>query len=153
MKSRASDQEQAHRYSWPTTLRRPSSMRLVYLDLNHWVSIAKVLAGHRDGDGYRDVVPVLSSSVEKGEAVFPISLTIYAEILKIRNHRQRSDLRQAIEHLSRFFVITSRDVVVTHEVEALLDELIGPNPEPINPTAYLDWGAMRAVGKDGGYGS
>ena len=149
MKSRASAKEQRHRYSWPTTLRRPTGVRLVYLDLNHWVTVAKVLSAHPDGDQYRNVVRELSSSVERGEAVFPISLPIYVEILKIGNHRQRSDLRRAIEHLGRFFVITSRDVIVTHEVEALLDELIGPNPKPVNPMPYLDWGAMRAVGRDG----
>ena len=149
MKINASDKEQPHRYSWPTTLRRPTGVRLVYLDLNHWVTVAKVLAGHPDGKRSRDVVRQLSSSVERGETIFPVALPIYAEILKIGNHRRRSDLRQAIEHLGRFFVVTSRHVIVTHEVEALLDTLVGPNPEPINRMAYLDWGAMRALGMDG----
>ena len=150
MNTSASDKEQHHRpYAWPTTLRRPTDVRLVYLDLNHWVTVAKVLAGHPDVDWCRDVVRQLSSSVERGQIVFPISLPIYVEILKIGNRRRRSDLRQAIEHLGRFFVITNRHVIVTHEVEALLDTLAGPNPEPVNPKDYLDWGALRALGMDG----
>lgn len=86
-----SDKEQGRRYSWPTTLRRPTGVRLVYLDLNHWVTVAKVLTAHPDGGRYRNVVRELSSSVETGEAVFPTSLPIYVEILKNGNHRQRSD--------------------------------------------------------------
>ena len=148
MYTNASDKE-PHPYSWPTTLRRPTGVRLVYLDLNHWVAVAKVLVGHPDGDWCRDIVRQLSSSVEHGQTVFPISLSIYVEILKIGKRSRRMDLRRAIEHLGRFFVITSRDIIVTHEVEALLDTLAGPSPEPVNPMDYLDWGALRAVGMDG----
>jgi len=132
---------------WPTTLRRPIGVKLVYLDLNHWITVAKVLAGHPDGA--RDVVRRLSASVEQAVAVFPIPLSIYVEILKIGNRRRRSDLRQAIEQLGRFLVVTSREVIATHEVEALLNTIAGPNPEPVMPMDYLDWGALRAAGRDG----
>ena len=45
--------------------------------------------------------------------------------------------------------MTSRHVVATHEIEALLDRLIGPNPNPINAMNYLDWGIFRALGMRG----
>lgn len=38
-------------YLWPQSLRLPlRPPKLVYLDLNHWIALAKALAGHRDGE-------------------------------------------------------------------------------------------------------
>ena len=137
-------------YSWPITLRRPTALRLVYLDLNHWIAVAEVLSRHPDGDKYRDVVYQFSRTVQQHHAVFPISLPIYVETLKITNRRRRADVRKAIEHLGRFFVVTNRHVIATHEIEALLDNLVGPNPDPVNSMDYLDWGVFRALGMHGG---
>ena len=47
-------------------------------------------------------------------------------------------------------VVTNRLVVATHEIEALLDKEVGPNPVPVNTVDYLDWGVFRAFGMDGG---
>lgn len=139
-------------YRWPTTLlvpRRPP--KVVYLDLNHWIGLAKALAGHADGHSYRESLDQCVTLVEKGQAVFPISDAIYTEVSKIKQYRQRRDIRSAIEMLSRFVVVTSRPVIATHEVEALLDEVVGPNPSPINTMHYLDWGVARAFGMVGGF--
>lgn len=139
-------------YLWPRTLRltrRPP--RLIYLDLNHWIALAKAEAGHPGGNGNSEILEWCCDAVERGEALFPISDTIYMEISKIGRFRQRRDLRRAIERVSHFFVITSRDVIATHEVEALLDEVAGPNPQPINTMDYLDWGLARAFGMVGGF--
>ena len=139
------------RYSWPATLRVPTtSGRLVYLDLNHWIALAKALSGHHEGRRDRDILERLLHAVERAHAVFPLSLPIYVEVMKIREHRRRSDLRKVIERLSGFAVVTNRHVITTHEVEALLDELVGLNPNPINPMTYLDWGVFRALGMSGG---
>jgi hypothetical protein len=36
-------------YLWPSRLRRPDDdTRLVYLDLNHWISLARAATGHAD---------------------------------------------------------------------------------------------------------
>ena len=139
-------------YLWPRTLRVPRRPpRLIYLDLNHWIALAKAEAGHPEGNGYREILEWCCDAVERGEALFPISDTIYMEISKIGRFRQRRDLRKAIERVSHFFVITSRDVIATHEVETLLDEVAGPNPQPINTMDYLDWGLARAFGMVGGF--
>ena len=137
-------------YTWPRTLRRPVQPRkLVYLDLNHWITLAKALAGHQDGKKDTDLLDYCLRTVEEKIAIFPISLSIYVEILKIRDYKRRCDLRKAIELISRYMVITSRSVIATHEIEALLDRIVGPNLKPINRIDYLDWGVFRAVGMDG----
>jgi hypothetical protein len=134
-------------YVWPETLLLPDRPpKLVYLDLNHWIALAKAQAGHADGRRFADVLALCVRAVESQAAVFPISDTIYGEINKIGQHRQRRHLREVIETVSRFKVVTSRSVVSVHEIEALLDSLIGPNPTPINTMDYLDWGVLRAFG-------
>ena len=136
---------------WPDTLHhtdRPP--RLIYLDLNHWIELAKALSGHRDGTKHRLVLDACISAVADGEAIFPLSAYIYAEISKIANHRQRRDLREVIELVCRHMVVTPLTIVVAHEVEALLDKVLGPRPLPLSPTSYLDWGVERAFGKVGG---
>ena len=139
------------RYSWPATLRVPCGRQIVYLDLNHWISLARALSRHPEGHRHRDILDQLIQAVEQNRAVFPLSLPIYVEILKIREHRRRSDLRKVIERLGRFAVVTNRHVIAIHEIEALLDDLVGSNPDPIKPVNYLDWGVQRALGMRGGF--
>jgi len=137
-------------YIWPRTLRMPvRPPKLVYLDLNHWIALAKVLSGHPDGKKDTVLLDFCLETVEEKIAIFPISLSIYVEILKIRDYQRRCDLRKAIELISRYMVVTSRAMVATHEIEALLGQIFGPNPKPINTMDYLDWGVYRAMGRDG----
>ena len=136
-------------YSWPATLRVPHGPRLVYLDLNHWIDLAKAMSGHRDGRRHREILDQLLHASELGHAVFPLCFSFYVEMLKISDHRRRSDLRKVIERLTRFAVVTNQHVIVIHEIEALLDNLVGPNPNPISPIGYLDWGVFGALGKRG----
>jgi hypothetical protein len=71
----------------------------------------------------------------------------YLRISKIATYRQRRDLREVIETLSRFMVVTSCSLVSSHEIEALLDRIVGPNPKPVNRMDYVDWGLARALGR------
>ena len=96
-----------------------------------------------------DLLDFCLRAVEEKTAIFPISQSIYVEILKIQDYQKRCNLRKAIELLGRYMVVTSRSVVATHEIEALLDQIVGPNPEPINTMDYLDWGVFRAAGLNG----
>ena len=139
-------------YVWPRTLiRPPRPPKLVYLDLNQWIALAKASAGHRDGARYQEALDLCIAAVDDGRAVFPISDSIYFEVSKIGPYRQRRDLREVIERVCGYRVVTSRSVISAHEIEALLDDLVGPNPHQINSMEYLDWGVARAFGMVGGF--
>jgi hypothetical protein len=139
-------------YGWPQTLRLPSRPpKLVYLDLNQWIALAKAMAGHRDGEAYKEVLTRCLGALDRGEAVFPISDSIYTEISKNGSHRQRRDLLEVIEPMSRFMVVMCRSIVSAHEIEAMLDRIAGPSRNPINSMDYLDWGVARAFGMVGGF--
>lgn len=141
----------------PTKHHRPASLvlparppKLIYLDLNHWIALSKAQTGHREGAGHREVLEACVRAVESGGAVFPLADAIYYEVSRIARLRQRHDLADVMDRVSRYRVITSRSVIADHEVEATLDRLIGPRPHPIQRTAYLDWGVARALGMQGG---
>jgi hypothetical protein len=54
-----------------------------------------------------------------------MSDTVYFEISTIVPYRQRHDLREVIEKVSRYMVVTSRLVISVHEIEALLNRFGG----------------------------
>jgi hypothetical protein len=133
-------------------LRLPSRPpKLVYLDLNHWIELAKALSGHPGGRRHLETLASCLTAASKGRAEFPISDTIYFEISKIGPYRQRRDLANVIEKLSAYRVVTARSVVSIHELEAALDIAVGPSRAPISEMDYLDWGVARAFGKAGGF--
>ncbi len=141
----------------PARHHRPASLvlpnrppKLVYLDLNHWIALSKAHAGHRGGEQFRAVLEACVDAVHSGNAHFPLADAIYYEVSRIVSHRQRRDLADVMERVSRYVVITSRSVIADHEIEARLDRLIGPSPRPIRSMAYLDWGIARAFGMVGG---
>jgi hypothetical protein len=139
-------------YVWPSTLRLPERPpKLVYLDLLHWIRLAQANCGHPEGKAYQGTLQACVSAVAEGKAVFPLCASLYMEIAKIGQYRQRRDLREVIELVSGFRVVAARDWIARLEVEALLDEVAGPRPQEINPIAYLDWGVARAFGKIGGF--
>lgn len=137
-------------YRWPTTLRLPERPPvIVYLDTNHWISLAKVPSGHPDGARFDNVYKWSLAAVADGVATFPISDATFHEVTDILRHRQQRHLLEVIEALSGFTVLTSRPDVSTHEIETVLDELVGRNPSPIRAHDLLQWGVMRAFGLDG----
>ena len=137
-------------YIWPRTLRTGQLPgKLVYLDLNHWIELAKAHSGHPEGKKNLKALDACTRAVAAGRAICPLSSGTYMEIFKIQCYRQRHSLREVIETVSRFFVVTSLTVIRTHEVEAALDETVGSNPKPIACNDYLDWGVSRAWGRDG----
>lgn len=139
-------------YVWPKTLvQPPRPPLLVYLDLNHWISFAKAVAGHSEGKPFLALFEACLSAARERKAVFPLSDTIYYEVNKIRNHRQRRDLRLAMEPLSKYLVVTSRPTIARHEIEALLDDVVGQSDSALNTISYLDWGVARAFGFVGGF--
>lgn len=134
---------------FPNTIVLPgNSQKIVYLDLNHWITLSKLRISSIES-GQRNLFNDFVDHVENNRACFPLSLHTYVELEKNINHEQRKRLRHAIEEISRFSVVTSLHVVASHELEALLDVMIRSNPSPFGPVDYLDRGVMRAAGLDG----
>jgi hypothetical protein len=137
-------------YLWPDTiLQPPRPPKIVYLDLSHWIRLSGAMAGRSDSVEHQEWLTACLAASESRVAVFPISDSLVYEASKFQRHHQRKALRKVIEALSKFTVIMSRADIATHEIEATLDNLLRPNPNPINTMRYLDWGLLRALGRVG----
>lgn len=105
---------------WPSELAlstRPPAV--VYLDLNHFVNMAKIVAG-KPAPGYADLLDVCRNAANDGRAIFPLSATHLMEMAAIVGSRQRSDVAAIMEELSKFQYLLGRAIIQVFEVEESL---------------------------------
>ncbi len=133
---------------WPQSLTRPpADVRLVYLDLNHWIQLAKANTGHRDGAGYVAALEALQAADPR--FVFPLSSIHYMEMTRIQDPRQRLDIATVMEELSQFACVMSNSILIELEVDAVVARR-ADRPERLAPISILGHGVMQAFGMRGG---
>jgi hypothetical protein len=106
-------------------------VRLVYLDQNHWINLAKAAVGRPAGHPYRDALEVLREARRTGRAVIPLSLTHVMETSTIPRP-QRGDVATVMEDLSGFTALISRAVLMRLELESTLDAMTESGPRKYN---------------------
>jgi hypothetical protein len=142
----------SRQYVWPPLLLRPPPPPvLVYLDMNHWIGLAKAATGHPDGACHHKVLAHCHTARTAGIALFPLSSTHYMEMGNIRDPRQRRDIAQVMEELSGFAALQPRDIVFRHELDAVLTMRVGPSPTPLLPLPLIRRGCAGAFGLRGGF--
>lgn len=135
---------------WPRLLEPPpANVLLVYLDLNHWIGLAKASVGHREGLALVDVLEACRATHSAGAAVFVLSGTIYAEMLKIKDPAQRLDLARVMEELTRFATLISRVAVMKCELATMLDP-VAKLPSPLAKVPLVGRGVRHAFGWSSG---
>jgi hypothetical protein len=72
------------------------------------------------------------------------------EIAGITNARQRKDVAAVMEEFSGFTTILSRAVIMKLEIEAVLDEMVGPREQPFETLPLLGFGVGPSLGLAGG---
>lgn len=135
---------------WPTALDRCEGVRKVYLDLNHWIGLARYNKGFSTLDGYEELLSSARSAVADGSTVFPLSGVHYMEMSGIKDPRQRLDLALVMQELSGFAVSLGRSTIMSLETEAGLDRLTGPSSQPFARVPLLGSSAGWACGVRGG---
>lgn len=139
-------------YASPPLLFRPSfDIKLVYLDLNHWINLAKASTGHADGIRHQKALEAARRAASSKKFLFVLSGATYMEMEGIKSPRQRRDITDAIEELTAFRTLLSRADLIKLEVEAALDELTRPRQQPLYPQlTLLGNGVFHAFGMRGG---
>jgi hypothetical protein len=133
-------------YAWPDALEKPTCGRpLVYLDLNHWIGLAKANVGHTDGARYRLALDQLRSA----DAVFPLSSAHYMEMSGIKDPRQRRDVADVMEALSGFTCLMPKTVIAPIEIDAALRQIVPGLRRQHDPIPLLGLGVLQAFGMNG----
>ena len=133
-------------YAIPSNLRVPD-LRLIYLDVNHWINLSKCKSGHQDGPRYREAFEICVATVDEGSALFPISSSTIMEINAIKIPQQRVWLRRTIEQLSGFLAVLPRAVTAALEFEQVLANHLDSIRLRTAPLDYVGLGAGWATGR------
>jgi hypothetical protein len=136
---------------WPEALvRPPEEVRLVYLDQNHWINLAKAAVGREAGRPYRDALEVLREARRSGRAIFPLSLTHLMETMTIPRKR-RVDVATVMEQFSGFTTILARNAIMRLELEAVVDAVAGRRTAEYRDISLVAHGVAHAYGIRGGF--
>ncbi len=88
-------------YAWPPFLQPEPAVAIAYLDLNHWITLAKAAVGHPDGARSRPGLEALRDLRAAKHVLLPLSATHYMEMSRIADPRQRLDVAQTMERQVR----------------------------------------------------
>jgi hypothetical protein len=135
-------------YAWPSTLLRPrSDTTIVYLDLNHWIGLAKASVGHPDGGRYEQLLGVIRRLPPR--FAFPLSSVHFMEVSGNRNAGQRREVAATMEEISGFRSLTSMLTITELECDAALAEIAGTT-SGLPSVELLGQGVLHAFGRRGG---
>jgi len=103
----------------------------VYLDLNHWIGLAKARKAANSSPTYDRCYELLKAATSDRKVSMPLSSATYMELQHaVRSPRQRGDLADVMSELSRFVTIRRRSELIDAQFEAALNRRFG---RPIYP--------------------
>ncbi|MBW1796537.1 MAG: hypothetical protein JRF30_10540 [Deltaproteobacteria bacterium] len=116
--------------------------KVLYIDLNHWINLAKA---RKKGD--LALEQRLETLVDSGKIVIPISAVHILEACSIFKDQQRQDLASMLRGLSRGFVLRDLESVRYIEMQSRIGNHYGIRmPQDIRPFV-LAKGYLRALGE------
>jgi len=121
-------------------------MKIVYLDQNKWIDLARAYHGRTTDRGYKAVLDFAISEVQKGTVVFPLSAIHYMEIARIRDAKRRARLGTIMWEISAGNTIASYHAILVHELETALSRRF-PHVRR-RPFKLLSRGVAHAFGMD-----
>lgn len=124
----------------------PADTRLIYLDLNHWIGLAKANTGHRDGARMRAALEALR--VRSTGWTYVISMPLIMELTGIRRRGQRAHLGDIIEEFTNFACVMPLTTIAALEFESALAALVPITPR-FAPVRLVGQGVMQACGMRG----
>jgi len=135
---------------WPRLLELPTdNVTVVYLDLNHWISLAQASVGHSKGTPFVRTLDACRAARSAGTAMFVLSGTHYGEMLKIKDPAQRREIADVMEELTGFATLVSRVVVMEFELMAMLDRC-AKAPSLLPMISLIGRGVRHAFGLQSG---
>jgi hypothetical protein len=137
-------------YAWPPFRAPKPTAPLAYLDLNHWIALAKAAVGHADGERSLPALGALRDLHAAGRVLFPLSATHYMEMSRIADPRQRFDVAETMEELSGFACLMDRSVVIRIELQEAFCRLVGESARIYDALPLVGDGALQAFGMRGG---
>ena len=135
---------------WPARLTQPARPpSLVYLDMNHYINLAKVKIGTAP-QGCPELLEACRTTRADGRALFPLSSTHCIEISNTASYQRREDVVAVMEELSDFNYLLGRPQIMRLEVEAAINALLGNDDSAGDDIPLIGQSALWAFGMHGG---
>ncbi len=119
----------------------PFLMPIVYLDLNHWINMAKEIK-----KGGSPLFDRLASLSQRKKIAIPASGVLLMELLAVKNPDQREDVGAVIKRLTDRFIIRDFDSVLHMEVANAVAEHYGDIRRISLPAMAFGVGYLEAFG-------
>jgi hypothetical protein len=122
----------------PNELDRTKAKLRVYLDLNHWILLARSSRSNRRSETDAVALEQLRSCTTSGEVAVALSMSLLQEVSKIGSVRQRTDLADLMGELTGFWFLASPTALLKGEVEQALHDRRGRPmfPHRVEPFGY-----------------
>jgi len=119
-------------------------MKVIYLDQNHWIELARTAYGRASRPETPMVLEALRQARASGRTCFPLSFGHYIETRKRGNADQRLRLAKFMLELSGGITVAPPDVVFRHEIDMALGRCFPGRAGP-EPFELLGRGAAHAA--------
>jgi len=124
-------------------------MKIVYLDQNKWINIARIYYGRDSSPDSQRALSHIRDKIEQGVAIFPLSSVHYIETAKNNNHEQRRRLGTVMWELSGGYTMASSYHLICYELEtALAQRFQNISPRALN---LISTGYAHTFGKGDPY--
>lgn len=124
------------------------SPRLLYLDMNVWVDMARGCAG--SDSAWVDTRAQLIQATQDGQLVVPLSPAHYLELWHRRDNASRRRVAELMRDVTGYATIPSPHVVRQREADAVVKAWAEPNAPSPTPPDLLGRGAAHAFGRPDG---
>ena len=123
-------------------------MKIVYLDQNKWIELARSREGIGGGGEIGEVAEVMKAASRLRQAKFPLSFAHYVETTKARAATRRRKLASVMLDLSEGFTLSPPDHMLRFEIDRQLFALFPSRIEPrrMQPLHLLGRGVRHATG-------
>lgn len=126
-----------------------AARRVLYLDMNVWVEMARGLK-HAD-PGWRQLRDRLVEGTEDGTLAVPLSPAHYLELWHRRDAASREDIARVMRDVTHYATIPSPHLIRQREAQALVRTWAGAGADPLgNESPIVGRGAAHAFGRPTG---
>ncbi len=125
--------------------------KLLYLDQNKWIDLARAHYGRPDGEPFMDALKAVRAATESGRLIAPFSMVNAVEAMIPRDAGRRERLARFMADLSGGRTVLPFPTVFRWEIRNAVHGLFGrPSPLPIRPLV-VGAGLPHAIGQSVGF--
>ncbi|MCD4678998.1 MAG: hypothetical protein K8S00_01295 [Bacteroidales bacterium] len=122
--------------------------KIIYLDQNKWIDIARAFYGREDGEKYHPVLEKLQEKVNLGDIIVPISAVHIIETARNGHKDRRERLANFIAELSKSYGILPYISVRQQEIENSILLKLGKTPKHNIGEIAINRGVAHMLGME-----